>query len=285
MKRFWFVTVFLAISFVCLFYSEKAAFSHHGDSYQLKYKMQKGNNFTYALTSKTETTQEVMGSEYTTENKTHAKINIASEGTNKSGDIIFTMAYDSLIIDINSVMLDTALNNPPEIVGKRVKKIINPFGDQISSVELDSIKTNRYLSQVSSHYEFFPNLPTGSIKMGEVVTISDVDTNYTMNGSTVAKSNTEFTLVGKEAKYGFNCLKIDFKSTFNLEGDGYFQGFKFFIEGDGANEGTLYFAPEEGVLVTVENVTDIEMTAAITGQQNMTIPITQTRERKLLLVK
>lgn len=285
MKRFWFGMVVLAISFIYLFNLEQAALSHIVDSFQLKYKMKKGTTLHYVVSSKTETTQEVMGSENTSEHTTSAAIRITSEGSNNKGELVFTMAYDSLRMDIHSVMLDTSINNPSEIIGKRIRKTINPFGDQISSIELDSIKTNRYLSQFRSYNEFFPNLPAGNIKMGETVTTSDVDTNYIMNGTTIAKSNSEFTLVDQEAKLGFDCLKIAFKGTFDLEGEGDYHGFKFFIEGEGNNEGTLHFAPREGIIVAVETVTDIDMTAAVTGQQNMTIPITQSRETKLVLVK
>ena len=91
--------------------------------------------------------------------------------------------------------------------------------------------------------------------------------------------------MGNETKSGYDCLKIDVKGTITLEGDGSMQGMKFFIEGDGDVQSTLYFAPKEGLLVAAETQTDIEMTAAITGQMNMTIPITQSQKSSITLVK
>ncbi len=258
------------------------------DSYKLTYKMAKGTVLHYHMDSKMESLQEMMGSEVEANSKTNAKIKITSEGENEDGNLTYLMVYESMLFEMVGSMMDSTFKDPEGLIGKRVRKTITPDGDQIESVELDSIKLGllaRGGGGLASGREFFPNLPDSELKMGEKVSVTDVDSLDTLGGTTVSKAEMEFTLTGKETKFGYDCLKIDVKGTVNLEGDGTMQGMKFFIEGDGDFQRTLYFAPKEGLLVAAENQTDIEMTIAVTGQMQMTIPITQSQTSNITLLK
>ncbi|MCH8874555.1 hypothetical protein IH824_17625 [candidate division KSB1 bacterium] len=239
------------------------------------------------MDSKMESLQEIMGSEVESTTQSKAKIKITSEGENKDGNLTYLMVYESMVIELLSSMMDSTFKDPEGLIGKRVRKTITPNGDQIESVELDSIKLGLLAhagGSLASGREFFPNLPDGELKMGEKVSVTDVDSLDTLGGTRVSKAEMEFTLMGKETKFGYDCLKIDVKGTVTLEGDGTMQGMKFFIEGDGDFQRTLYFAPKEGLLVAADNQADIEMTAAITGQVSMTIPITQSMKSNITLV-
>jgi len=257
------------------------------DSNKLRYKMKKGTTLNYTMESTMESLQEVMGSEIESTTQSKAKIKITSEGQNKDGNLIFIMVYESMVIELLSSMMDSTFEDPEGLLGKRIRKTITPSGDQIESVELDSIKLGMLVQGggLSSSREFLPNLPEGELKIGQTVSQTDVDSLNTFGGTTVSKSEVEFTLIGNETKLGYDCLKIAVKGTVNLEGDGSMQGMKFFIEGDGDFQSTLYFAQKEGLLVAAEKQTDIEMTAAVTGQMSMTIPITQSVKSIITLVK
>ena len=270
-----------------LFSTLNMNFSYGSDSYKLKYKMAKGTVLHYKIDSKMESLQEMMGSEVESNTQTNAKIKITSEGENKDGNLTYLMVYESMLLEMVGSMLDSTFKDPAGLIGKRVRKTITPYGDQIKSVELDSIKLG-LLSRgggLASGREFLPNLPGSELKMGEKVSVTDVDSLGTLGGTTITKAEMEFTLMGKETKLGYDCLKIDVKGTVNLEGDGIMQGMKFFIEGDGDFQRTLYFAPKEGLLVAAHNQTDIEMTLALTGQMQMTIPITQSQTSNMTLIK
>ncbi len=257
------------------------------DSYKLKYKMKKGTTLNYTMESTMESLQEVMESEIVLTTQSKAKIKITSEGENKDGNLIYIMVYESMVIELLSSMMDSTFKDPEGLIGKRVKKTITPRGDQIESVELDSIKLGMlgHSGGLASGREFLPNLPEDELKMGQAVSQTDVDSLNAFGGTTVSKSEAKFTLIGNETKSGYDCLKIDVKGTVSLEGNGLMQGMKFFIEGDGDFQRTLYFAPKEGVLVFSEDQTDIEMTIAITGQMSMTIPSTQSVKSTITLVK
>lgn len=286
MKRIFFGVIVLLFTIIYFLNANHNSLSQPRDTYKLRYKMKNGETFDYSIATELESIQEIMGLEMTTHAQINSKIHIISEGVYEGKNLVFIVTYESIKMHLNSSMMgDTTIQNPPGFLGKRMKKIITPFGDQMRSIDMDSIKAIPFAPQLTSDQELFPGIPESELKMGELVSMTDTDTTKMMNGSTISKSNTEFTLVGKETKLGYGCLKINFKSTITLEGDGITLGMNFFIEGEGNNEGVIYFAPEEGLLVSIESITDLEMTAAVTGQQNMTIPITQTVNSKMILLK
>lgn len=283
MKR----TYFILFAILVFFSNLNINSSYGSDSYKLKYKMAKGTVLYYRLDSQMESLQEMMGSEVEANSKSNANVKITSEGENKDGNLTFLMVYESMLFEMISSMMDSTFKDPEGLIGKRVRKTITPYGDQIKSVELDSIKLGllAHSGDLASAREFLPNLPDSELKMGEKVSMTDVDSLDMLGGTTVTKAEMEFTLTGKETKFGYDCLKIDVKGTINLEGDGMMQGMKIFIEGDGDFQRTLYFAPKEGLLVAAHNQTDIEMTLALTGQMQMTIPITQSQTSNMTLIK
>jgi len=278
---------YLVLFGVAIFLNLNLYSGHASDSYKLTYKMKKGTTLNYTMDSKMESLLEVMGSENESTAQSKAKIKITLEGENKDGNLTYVMVYESMVIEWLSSVMDSTFKDPAGLIGRRVRKTITPNGDQIEFVELDSIKLGM-LAQgggFSSEREFFPNLPENELKMGEKVSMTDVDSLNSFGGTVVSKSDMEFTLLGKEKKLGYDCLKIDVKGTVNVEGDGFMQGMKIFIEGDGDFQRMIYFAPKEGLLVAAENQTDMEMTAAFTGQMSMTIPITQSVKSNITLVK
>ncbi|RMF58325.1 MAG: hypothetical protein D6743_17805 [Calditrichaeota bacterium] len=257
-----------------------------GQGYRLVYKMNKGDTLKYSQSSEMEQVQEMMGTEQKVGSTSDTAIKLVCENRGANGDLTLVMTYESFKVAVTSAVLDSTFDNPGGIVGKRVKKFVRPNGDQIKSVELDSIKILPVNRGFSSEQEFLPNLPDEALEMGKPVTRSDVDTSHTLGGTTVVTSEVQYTLLGKEAKAGYDCVKLGLKGTVDIDGSGKLpQGFELFFEGDGSIEGTIYFAPKEGILVSSENKTDIEMTAALKGQQNMTIPITQSVKSTLNLIK
>lgn len=257
------------------------------DKKAVRYKMPKGKTLKYTMTSDTEMLQEVMGSEQEVESNSTVKAVLTSDGEDDAGNLVFTLVYDSFVAEIHHVMMDSTVENPEGIVNKRIRKVITPSGDQLESIEIDSIKLGMFSQGgFSSDQEFLLDFPEAALEMGTPVTRSDVDSTALMGGTMRVQSDVDFTWVGNETMMGFDCMKVELDGTVRLEGNGTMRGMMdIFLEGDGDVTGTAYFAPAEGVLVSYENVGDFEMTIATTGQQNMTIPVTQTTKSTLKLEK
>lgn len=285
MKRnYW--TMFFFLSACVLFFNLNLN-AGENDTYYVKYKMKKGTELNYTVTSKMEMIQEVMGSEQEMESTLTAKVYLSSEGADSNGNFTYIMVYESFVTEVYNAMMDSTITDPKGIVGKRIKKVVMPNGDQIESIELDTLDLG-VLGRgggFSSEQEFLPNLPSQALKMGETVSMNDIDSTHSNGGTIIRNGDFEFTLIGKESMLGYDCLKIEMKGTVALEGDGKFGAMQFFIEGDGEVASTIFFAAKEGILVSQESLIDLEMTIAVTGQQNMTIPMTQSIKSTLTLEK
>jgi hypothetical protein len=61
----------------------------------------------------------------------------------------------------------------------------------------------------------------------------------------------------------------------SVTGKGSMMGMQLYVEGSGKAKGFCFIDPASGLPVYDESTSDMETTAAITGQQNMTIPSSQ----------
>ncbi len=258
------------------------------DGYKLRYHLDEGTVLKYRGTNKMDQTIEAMGSETTTESEATTLVQISGQKPEKPGQLSYIMEIQSLKVKVFNPMMDTTLVDPPELLNRRVRKVITETGDQIASIQLDTVKLgNPMMAQFfNANTEFLPNVPGEEIAVGGSVTISDADTIEAMGGKNTIQAEVTYTAVGKETVAGYDCLKLSYTGTVAITGEGSFQGMmKFFLEGDGQMDGTLYFAPKEGLMVSNETELEFDMTAAFTGQQNMTVPISQVTTSTLKLVK
>lgn len=280
-RLFFFVSMVAFIVAVCVLLATAA------DKQAVRYQMPKGQSLKYVMSADSEILQEVMGSEQEVTSNSKASFTLTSDGENDAGNLVFTIVYDSFVAEINHVMMDSTVENPEGIINKRVKKVITPSGDQLESVEIDTIKLGVFSQGgFSSNREFLPDFPADPLEMGTPVTSSDVDSMESMGGMLQVQSDVDFTWTGNETVLGYDCMKIELDGNVRLEGTGTMRGMMdFFLEGDGDVKGTILFAPAEGILVSYDNVSDFEMTIAVTGQQNMTIPVTQSTKSSLKLEK
>jgi hypothetical protein len=108
-----------------------------------------------------------------------------------------------------------------------------------------------------------------------------------MGGKMVSRTKMDYTVITEAVCEGRSCLQIGFKGEIGIDGKGSMMGMDLFMEGKGKVTGTLMFDPAQGIVVQESSVTDTDMTAAVTGQQNMTIPITANVKlsRRLLSVE
>ena len=121
----------------------------------------------------------------------------------------------------------------------------------------------------------FQELPQNAIKTGDKWTSSHIDTTDFMGGSLVNISNIEY-VCGEESKINdYKCLSINYISNIENAGSTQMQGMDFYIEGTGVQKGIVYIDIKTGLVIKEEITTENAMIMALSGQQNMTIPITQ----------
>lgn len=251
----------------------------------LAYKMPEGARLTYLVSDNTRSRQQVLGTETEGVTLLKATVTLTFEDTDRNGNLTFVLKNEALHIDLHTAHLDSTLSNPTGIVGKRVRKTILPNGDQVDSVELDAVQKLSVLPGLTSEQEFLPNLPDKPLAVGESATVADVDSTHSYGGVIRTRSTIEYTLQGMKSKAGYECLALSLKGRVGVNGNGVAQGVPFTVEGDGTVSGSLCFAVEEGVLVSHESESTVNMIAEMAGEQKMTLVITQTATSHVDLVK
>jgi hypothetical protein len=274
------------LSLVAIAILLSASFLFAQDSYKIEYKFQKGTTYRYNHISNSNITQEMMGKEMKMTNASDMTIRVAVDDITKEGNFGLVVSVDSAKNTTKSPMMDTTmiLSN---IIGKRTKITVSNMGSVLSREVIDTIKNEGMMGGGSQRgMASMTKLPDKPVKVGEKWTTTTIDTIESMGGKIIHTTNMEFTLTGKETKQKHNCLKLDYTGTTTDTGKMVMNGMDLFVEGSGKVKGTMYFDAKIGITIVDESSTDNEQTMAITGQQNMTIPMSvSTKSVKTLLEK
>jgi hypothetical protein len=175
-----------------------------------------------------------------------------------------------MVSSVKSARMDTTMVQT-QLMGKRKKLVLSPLGKVLDRIVVDSVKIEGMRSQGLRESATYHVLSPDPVAVGGKWNGSINDTVESMGGKMATDTKIEYTLVGKEKKDGYDCLKIAYAGTFSTNGKGSMRGMDFFVEGTGKVAGTLYWGLK-GYIVAQEGTMETESTAAITGQQNMTIP-------------
>ena len=157
------------------------------------------------------------------------------------------------------------------------RMVFSTDGKTVSTTKIDSTDVAGMMGTLDQ-FAKLAYLPGKAVKIGEKwqdKTVENRNASGTNPFDAEVVSNTEYTLVGKEAKDGKEYYKIAFKGTVAINGKGNQMGMEMFLEGTGAVEGFNYFDPKTTMVVYAEGNTEMDMNISISGQQNMTIPMTQ----------
>lgn len=280
--------VMMGVTAVCLMAG--LAWAGAAGIYKLTFGMKKGQRLVYKMKTSTEQSMEMMGREMSSSVTGFTVMHLDVEDVNKAGDITFVYALDSMQTKVKNAMMgmDSTFTNPPGLIGKRTRQIINATGKKLSSVVLDSVKLSGVMAQVSGGRQNNANLielAGKEIKTGESWTSERTDTLNQAGGKMLVTSSTTYTVGSEVDTLGHKCVRLMTKGKATIKGEGAQMGAKLFFEGSGPTTGVVYFAPKEGLLVAMTSDSDLEMTIAVTGPQNMTIPQTTATKISLALVK
>lgn len=261
-----------------------------GSVYKMAFTMKKGQRLKYKAKTSTEQSMEMMGREMSSSIHNATVMHLDVEDVNKAGDFTFVYAIDSMQTKVKNAMmgLDSTYTNPAGVIGKRTRLTMNAAGKKLSSVILDSVKLSGVMAQMSGGRQNTFNLIELSgkeMKTGESWTTDKTDTLSQTGGKLFLTTAITYTVGSEVDTLGYKCVRIMTKGKSSIKGEGTQMGAKLFFEGEGPTSGVAYFAPKEGLLVGMTSDSDMEMTIAVTGPQNMTIPQTTATKTSLVLVK
>jgi hypothetical protein len=249
-----------------------------GQTVTLKYKMEKGKTYRYADTMKINTTQEMMGQEVKVENTISAVTRVAVEDQKSDGNYSLLMSTDTMRVTIKSPRMDTTMV-PTELLHKRTRVTATALGEVLAREVVDSLKAGamtRGMGSISSREMLrLPVFNGKGVKSGDKWTYSKTDTQSVDMGKTISTATFDYTFAGMEKVKGRELVKLTFAGKMSVNSKGTMMGMDVFTEGGGKMSGTIYFDDKAGMLFSEDSRIDMDLTAAVKGQQNMTIPITQ----------
>jgi hypothetical protein len=197
-------------------------------------------------------------------------IEIRDDGTS-----VLMISTDTITLSIKSPEVDTTVAIK-EMIGKRTRVTLSRLGDFTRREVIDTVKLSGMMGTVAQReFIHFPSFPAKPVKMGEKWTATRPDTNVSMGSTVVSIATIEYELVGKERLFGKEGLKISYAGTISISGKGSMMGGTFFIAGSGTTSGTLLVDPASGLSLSEHSQRDMESAIAVTGQQTMTIPSSQ----------
>lgn len=241
----------------------------------LVYKFAPGKTYQYKSVSEGTIIQEMMGQEMKMENSSAMTVSLTTDAVGPDGATTLVTKLIEGSTKVKNPMMDTTIAMT-DMIGKRMKIRLKSDGTILGREIVDSVASEGRMRGAGQREAVrFHILPAKPVKNSDTWATTFVDTMDNMGGKIVNSVNSSYTLVGSETKNGVKCLKVDYVGTIKIEGSGTMQGMDIYIEGGGKVNGTMYFDPSLGMVLQDESTTETESTIAVTGQQNMTIPMSQ----------
>ncbi len=252
--------------------------------HKLEYKSSGGVPLHYKAHTLLGTTQSMMGQESTAQIVSDQSMTVSST---KSGDeLVFDITVDS---SNNKTILSTGdtTQTPSPAVGKTKETHIHPDGEEISSKWLDTTFANSQAGQLRDLGNFFFKLPAEEVSSGSTWNQKKDDTVLTPGGQgqILVNTDTDYKLTGEEEIDGVTCAKIEYTGKVKLKGAATIQGMDLAIDGGGTVTGTAYFDYGNGRVVKVSGDSNQNIVMATSGENAMTIPMTQKTNYSLFLVR
>jgi hypothetical protein len=251
------------------------------ETYTLTYKMGKGNVYRYQSENSYDATQEMMGNEMKVTGDIRTILRFEIEDVLENGTMALITSTEESISHTTMMGKDTTIRQTKDI-GKRTRVEIDPSGKKLNETAIDSVgkKTSFMVGDNN-----LITLPADPLKIGEKWTRTSVDTTRSEDNETITTVSSDFELAGKEIKNGHECLKVNYKKTYEITGKIRQMGMDMFMEGNGESTGSYWFDVEKGLFIADESALTQDITVAITGQTQMTIPSSQVIQMKTYLIE
>ncbi len=253
----------------------------------LEYRLDKGKALDYQVENKMVQSLEVMGNAMQTEINSGHKFTLQSRGK-ENEDLLFNVKINDMSMSVKSMMGDMS-PDVSSVIGKSFTMLLSPLGRESGLAGADSITYDFEPGGkrgISSEFQnLFPNLAGRPLKIGDTWTYPDtinMDQGKLKIAFILQNVNT---LAGLETVSGMECVKVNATVTGTVQGEGEQMGQNMVWDGEMEAKDTWYFAYREGVLVQTASEGFMEATIAISGAQNMTIPMTMEMDISLKLIK
>jgi hypothetical protein len=247
----------------------------------LSYKMEPGKTYRYKTENTFTATQEMMGNEMKVTGDLSTTTRYEVEKTGEDGNISLITTKQEAYIHTRVMGKDTTIRQTKDL-GKKTGLDISAKGTKLGTTIIDTLSgEDRFMG---GDFEF-QELPENPVAIGEKWTKTSVDTTKSADDETITTVTADYELAGTEQKNGHQCLRVNYRKVFEITGKMKQMGMEMFSEGEGETTGTYWFDAEKGLFIAEEFTLNQDITIAITGQTQMTIPSSQTINMKVFLIE
>jgi hypothetical protein len=269
--------------------AKKPFWGNEQTGFILNYRLVPDQVWKYSSTNDQNMNMEQMGQSIAIKTKSLTIYSIKGTGINQQKNLQSNVTLDTMSIAMSSPMGE----NKPDlssVIGKNFGMTFTSKGKELDytrteALEIDFGKMPGGKQDLSSYFRnIFPDLPEQPVKIGETWISKDSLTIHQMGMEVKTKTETTNKLEGQEVVAGMECLKIASKSKGTVDGKGENMGMNMSVEGDTDATTTWYFAYKLGIFVKAESESFMESTIAISGPQNMTMPMSQETKSEVKLI-
>jgi hypothetical protein len=262
-----------------------SSMSLQAQTYTLRYDFKKGETYRFRENAAITDTREMGGQEMKSTSSLAGVTRMVVENRGEDGSMVCLISSDSMMVALKSPMMDTTMTLTA-LLGKRTRITSSPLGAIGAREMVDTVKLQGMMRAMAQRESFaLHRLPEKPVAIGGTWHGTVSDTTSTPDGSRTTTSDLDYTVAGMETKWGGDCLRITYKGTLTYTGKGKMRGMEFFMEGTGNISGTLSFDPNRGLPFEEVSTRETETTIAITGEQNMTMPSTQSVKSTRTLIQ
>jgi hypothetical protein len=283
----------LAVATLVLFTScagpKKFNYGNADTGFILTYRGAKGDVLKYNITTEQTMFQEMMGQEMEIASAGTIEYSLKIDEVKPDGGLAMMLTFDKYEASGKGPQGEFSLE-AEDLVGKTVGLVVGADGEVIERTGFDKLPEVRVGGQeIQLEQQFLAilgTLPTKPVKFGDTWEEVRTDTIIVAGGLQLqVDSKTTYTLVEESSAMDVKCLKVKGEGTFEISGKGNQGGAEVVFEGEGESTEEYYFDHKSGIMLSGTSQSSMEGTAAVSGPQNFTIPITQETKSSRTLIK
>jgi hypothetical protein len=245
------------------------------EKYTLEYKYGEGTEYKYESESRYTSEQELYGQEMKASGSISSRMILNVTDVSSNGNMTFTSGLEKLTMKVKTPMMDTVMDMNDH-TDKPEKATISKFGNILLKEVSDSGKAGdsfQSFGNVNSIFNEMALFPGREVVIGEKWNNEKTDT--ARGFMMITKTHTDYTFQSVEARNSHTCAKILFTGNMEIAGKMNQMGMDFLIEGSGDTSGTIWFDMTQGVIVAKETKMVQDLTLVLTGQMQLTLPVSQ----------
>lgn len=254
------------------------------DAVALRYRFEKGKTYRYMVETQVQGIQKIMNHE---EGVTVNRTDVVRMEIRDANDSLLkaSVSYEGIFGEMQTRQQRSMINGEG-IIGKKVEWTFTSRGKTVAIAKVDTFKESPVIGDPVINFRgMILPLPDQLLQVGDTWMWTEPDTFQAMGGKIIVAPEIECKVAGYEDKANYRCLKITYSGKVSIEGNGALQGAEYSMTGESKSEGTVYFVPQEGIVVAQESTQEQETRTDLFGPRSMTIIGMQTVKASVQLLK